>query len=236
MRVLITRPRADAERLAAEIHALGHTTFVEPLIEIAIREGPALPLENVQALVFTSANGARAAARRTPERALPVVAVGPATAEEARALGFTNVSESGGEGVDGLARHIRDTLTPNAGALLHLTGTATAGDLSGALAAAGFAVRTEQVYDAHPAETLSGALSAGLTGGLIDAAMFYSPRTASLFAALVDAADLAASCRHLTAVALSPAVAQALRGVPFRKVLVAAHATTPAMLAALGSL
>jgi hypothetical protein len=40
----------------------------------------------------------------------------------------------------------------------------------------------------------------------------------------------------MTAIALSPAVAEALRGVPFRKVLVAAHATTPAMLEALSSL
>jgi uroporphyrinogen-III synthase len=236
MRVLITRPRADAERLAAEIHALGHTTLIEPLIDIETREGPALNLEGIQALVFTSANAARAAARRTPERALAVVAVGPATTAEARALGFTNVSESAGEGVGGLARHIRATLTPGAGVLLHPTGTATAGDLRAALAAAGFAVRSEQIYDAHAAETLSGALTAELTGGLIDAVMFFSPRTASLFAALVSAADLTASCERLTAIALSPAVAEALRGVPFRKVLVAAHATTPAMLEALGRL
>jgi uroporphyrinogen-III synthase len=233
MRVLLTRPRPDADAFAAQLHARGHSTIVEPLIDIRFFDGPALDLAGVQALAFTSANGVRAAARRTIERALTVVAVGPATAAEAAAAGFLSVSQSPGEGVDGLAQHIRSTLKPSAGSLLHATGTVTAGDLRAALARDGFAVRPERLYEARSADALSGALCAELAAGAIDAAAFFSPRTASLFAALAEAENLASACRSVTALALSQAVANALDSLVFREVRVAAHPTAEAMLALL---
>ena len=86
MRVLITRPRHDAEAFAALLHARGHTTFIEPLIDIEFRSGPPLDLNGVQAIALTSANGARAAAARTAERNIRTIAVGPATAAAVRAF------------------------------------------------------------------------------------------------------------------------------------------------------
>jgi uroporphyrinogen-III synthase len=230
MRVLITRPRTDAEELAARLHALGHSTFIEPLIDIVTRKGPPLDLAGVQALLFTSANGARAAAARTVQRAISVVAVGPATAAAARAAGFLNVVESQGEGVAGLAAHVRTTLTPGKGALLHPAGTATAGDLAASLSAHGFVVRRETLYEARAAESISGALSAELGAGSIAAAMFFSPRTASLFANLIAAAGLVLTCRTIEALALSEAVANALAPLAFRRISIAAKPETSAML------
>lgn len=231
--ILVTRPRADAVAFSTRLHALGHTTIVEPLIDIAYLDGPMLDLTGIQALAFTSANGARAAARRTSERAIPVVAVGPTTAAEARTLGFANVSESSGEGVDGLSRHILATLKPAAGSILHPTGTVTAGDLKASLTAAGFAARTERIYEAHAAESLSGALTAELAASLVDTVTFFSPRTATLFATLTEAENLASACRSMMAVALSAAVANALQPLAFREIRIAAEPTAEAMLARL---
>lgn len=233
MRVLITRPFEDAEPLAARLQALGHTTLVEPLIDIVFADGPEVDLTGVQALLFTSANGARAAARRTPARNVPVLAVGPATAAAARSLGFTNVTESTGEGVEGLAATIRATRDPKAGALLHVTGTVTAGDLKASLVPQGFTVRVERLYEARAAQNLSGAIAAELEGGLIDAALFFSPRTADLFVALIRAANFETACAKMRALALSPAVAKALGHLPFRAVETAAHPTADALLARL---
>ncbi|MEQ1863468.1 MAG: uroporphyrinogen-III synthase [Micropepsaceae bacterium] len=230
MHVLITRPRRDADELAARLHALGHSTFIEPLIDIVARAGPPLDLSGVQALLLTSANGARAAATRTAERAILVLAVGPATAATARQLGFLNVSESGGEGVEGLARHARATLTSTKGTLLHPAGTATAGDLQASLQSAGFVVRKEVIYEARAAEALSGALTAELGAVSITASMFFSPRTAALFASLTAAAGLAPACRGIVALTLSEAVAKALAPLVFRRLLVAAQPETDAML------
>jgi uroporphyrinogen-III synthase len=229
MRVLITRPRLDAEALADGLHAMGHATIIEPLIEIVLTDGPTLDLKGTQALLFTSANGARAAARRTPERALPVIAVGPATAAEAKTQNFTAVTESSGEGVDGLAATVRTRLKPGAGSLLHVTGSVTAGDLAAALKP-DFTVSIERLYEAHAADSLSGALMAELSAGVIDAATFFSPRTAALFAGLIVATNLEHTCATMTAATLSNAVAKALSPLRFRKVLVAARPTAEALL------
>jgi uroporphyrinogen-III synthase len=230
MRVLITRPRPDADELAARLHARGHTTFIEPLIDIVMRDGPPLDLSGVQALLFTSANGARAAAMRTTERALPVFAVGPATAATARALDFVDVTESPGEGVEGLAQQVRAGLTPAKGTLLHPTGTVTAGDLQASLEPHGFIVCRQVIYEARAADALSGALVAELGAGSIAAAMFFSPRTAVLFATLTAAAGLAPACRGVVAMALSQAVANALAPLTFRHLSVAAKPQTNAIL------
>lgn len=228
MRVLITRPRPDAEAFAKSLHALGHTTLIEPLIDIAFEAGPPLDLRGVQALLFTSANGVRAAARRTTERTIRVLAVGPATAAEAAAQGFTRVAESSGKGVDALAQTARATLKPADGALVHATGSVSAGDLKAALAPSGFAVRTEQLYQARAARRLTSALIAELAAGRIDVATFFSPRTARVFAELL--APHASSCASIVALALSPAVAAALAPVRFRKTLVAAQPNAASLL------
>lgn len=228
MRVLVTRPRHDAEAFAALLHARGHTTIIEPLIDIAFRAGAELDLSNVQAIALTSANGARAAAHRTTNRSIKVLAVGPATAAEAKALGFINVSQSPGDDVDGLAAHIRATESPAAGAIVHATGSVTAGNLKAALP--DFTVGTEQLYDAHAADSFSGALTAELEAGLIDAATFFSPRTAALFANLVQNAGLETHCPRLDAVCLSAAVANALAPLAFRTVRIAEKPVSEAML------
>ncbi|MBP6011416.1 MAG: uroporphyrinogen-III synthase [Alphaproteobacteria bacterium] len=228
MRVLVTRPRHDAEAFAALLHARGHTTIIEPLIDIDFRSGPPLDLKGVQAIALTSANGARATAARTPARDIRIIAVGPATAAEAKVLGFRNVDESPGEGVNGLAAHIAATLKPTAGAILHATGTVTAGDLKAALPA--FTVRTAQIYEAHAAQTLSGAVTTELTAGLIDAVTLFSPRTATLFATLIQNTGLEPACGRVQALCLSAAVANALAPLAFRRVQTAEKPTAAALL------
>ncbi len=234
MRILITRPRIDAEPFALAIRALGHDPVIEPLIEIAMLMGAPLDLNGVQALVLTSANGARAAAQRTTARDIVVVAVGTATATAARVAGFRNVSVSSGEGVEALAAFVRMTLRSVDGALIHPTSGIAAGDLAGALRSHGFTVRRETIYEARAVEHLSGAVVAELSAGLIDAAAFFSPRTAGLFAELVGDEGLEAACGRMTAICLSPAVASALTPLRFEAVKVAEKASTEAMLEQIG--
>ena len=69
MRILITRPRDDAEPFARAVMALGHDAVIEPLLDIVYPAGALLDLKGVQAILLTSANGARAAALRTTARA-----------------------------------------------------------------------------------------------------------------------------------------------------------------------
>jgi uroporphyrinogen-III synthase len=234
VRILITRPREDAEPFARALKALGHEVVIEPLLNVVFLPGAALDLIGVQALVLTSANGARAVAKRTEARNINTVAVGPATADAARAAGFAHVSESGGEGVQALASFVQHTLRSSDGALLHAAGSVTAGDLAGALEACGFSVRREVIYDAQPVDHLSGAVVAEFSAGLIDAVTFFSPRTAALFVELAEEENLEPGLARVRAICLSPAVAAALAPVRFATIKVAEKPSQDAMLAALG--
>src|SRR5260370_9667428 len=96
MRALVTRPRAEAEGLAAALAARGITAIVEPLLEIYYRDAPSPDLAGVQAILCTSANGVRALARLSNERAVPLLAVGEASAARARDHRFTRIESARG--------------------------------------------------------------------------------------------------------------------------------------------
>lgn len=232
LHVLVTRPRPDAIALVAELERRGHSVLQQPLLEIEIVANVPLDLDGAQALLFTSANGVRAFVARSGRRDLPVYAVGDATAGEAKAQGFVAVESAGGA-VDDLAALVRGKVEPEDGALLHVSGSAVAGDLSGLLTSDGFAVRREQLYTARKVSGIDAAVRAALSAGTLDAVLFFSPRSAATFVTLVQAADVAGACEKLTAVCLSDAVAAALAPIPWRRVKVAERPNQESLLASL---
>lgn len=239
MRILVTRPAAAAATLAARLTAAGHEAIPEPLLTIVrdpdAGERLAPALDGAQAVLFTSANGVDAFAAATPRRDFPVFAVGDASARAARAAGFAAVESAGGD-VASLATLVAMRLRPEGGPLVHGSGHDVAGDLAGALAAAGFTVRAVALYRAEPVAELSPVTVAALRAGRLDAALFFSPRTASSFVRLAAAAGLQAACAGMAAVALSPAVAAALGALAWRRLAVASEPTETALLEALDRL
>ena len=228
--VLISPPVADAGPLAAVLAARGIAARLEPLLLIEFSPGPPLALADAQAILATSANGVRALSLRTECRALPLFAVGDATAREAREQGFITVESASGD-VAALAALVKRRLDPTQGTLLHVAGTALAGDLAADLASAGFACRREVLYRARTAEGLSEETAAALREGLIDGVLLYSPRTAATFVHLVRAAGLAAQCVRLHAFCLSAAVAAAVNQIAWKAVVTAAMPTEAALVA-----
>ena len=235
LRALVTRPREDAAELAAALAARGIEAVIEPLIEIHFRAEPTPDLSGAQAVLCTSANGVRALARLGAERTLPLLAVGDATAARARAEGFTAVDSAGGD-VTALARLARDRLCRDGGRLVHIAGSAVAGDLAGELRAAGFEVERLVLYEARPAAALSAASAQALGSGLIDFTLFFSPRTATTFVRLADRAGVTEALQHTTALSISAAADAALGGARFRNRRIAAAPNQPALLAAVDTL
>src|SRR5260221_6410979 len=178
MRALITRPIEDSGGLAAALSLRGVTPLSEPLLTIQPVPHPRMTLDGVQAVLLTSANGARAFGRATARRDLAVFAVGDATAQAARALGFAEIASAGGN-VDDLTELVTARLDPRRGALLHAAGSAVAGDLAGRLTGAGFQVHRSVLYDAAPVAALTEAAVVRLRRRHIAAAFFFSPRTAA---------------------------------------------------------
>jgi len=235
MKVLVTRPEADAAPIAAELAARGHAVMVEPLLTIVAKPDAVVDLSDVQALALTSANGARALAERTTRRDLPVFAVGDATAAAARAAGFAAIESAGGD-VGALASLIASRLGPGAGAIFHPAARHVAGDLKGNLEAAGFTVRRVALYESEPSPALSEATAAALRDGRIDAALFFSPRTGRTFVRLLTKSRLTAVCGRMIAVCLSQAVAEDIKRLPWRALHIAAQPTQAALLDGLAAL
>jgi len=227
MRLIVTRPAEDAAPLAARLRARGHDAVIAPMLEIepAAEE---VDVRGVQALAFTSAQAPRLATASWP-RHLPVFAVGDATAAAARAAGFAHVDSAAGD-VAALARLIAARCDPASGAILHLSGEPAAGDLTGNLAARGFAARRQVVYRTRAAATMPPAAAAALRAGAADGVAFLSPRAARSFVTLARKAALADMLRQVTAFVLSPAVADAAEPGLWRQVVIAPRPDLDAVL------
>lgn len=206
LRVWVTRARPGADETAERLTGLGHDPLVAPVLEV--RElSPAIDLDGVAALAFTSRNGVAAFARLSPERRLPVFTVGDATAEAARAAGFADVRSAGGD-VVAIAALIGRHAPELDGVVLHAGAREPAGDLPGLLAGRARlrAVALYETVDADPADALA-RLDA------LDAALVHSPKAGRRLAALLDPADGA----RLSFACISPAAAEPLAERGFKK-------------------
>jgi uroporphyrinogen-III synthase len=87
MKVVVTRPRAQAGPLVARLQAEGHEVVECPLIEIEPTDDP-VDVEGYDWVIVTSPNGASELAARATGQLPRVAAVGPGTAETLRDLGI----------------------------------------------------------------------------------------------------------------------------------------------------
>ncbi len=232
MRLLVTRPRADADAFAQTLRMRGHVAIVAPVMKVLPHDGPPLGLDRVQAVLATSANGIRALAARTARRDVPLYAVGPQTAEAAEQAGFVTVTHAEGDAA-ALVEFVAARADPAKGVLLHAAGEETAGRLAQSLQARGFGVEVKVLYGAHPVAVLPQAARTSLENGTLEGVLLFSPRSAKTFSALVTDAGLAAPCGDLTAFCISAATAAALAPLTFGRMAVAGAPNQDAILALL---
>ena len=236
-RLLLTRPREDSLALAEILSRHGVDALIEPMMTIRIDEDARLDLAGAQAILLTSANGARALAAAAPGRAarqLPVLAVGCATAQAARDAGFDAVTAANGD-VDALAALALDRLRPAAGRLVHVAGRVSTGDLAVRLQGAGFEAERVPLYEAVAARTLTPPARRALEAQALAGVALFSPRTARLFAKLVRESGLDRAARALTAFCLSQAVAEAAETLSWQRVCVAATPRQESLVACVTS-
>lgn len=213
MRLLVTRPEPDAGRQAEQLAARGHEALLAPLLAIEFDRAVPLQLAGAQALLATSRNALRALASHPAfgeALKLPLVAVGDATAGEAQALGFADVTIGPGTGAK-LAKLIVRDFEPERGPLVHLSGDMIAFDLKSALEAEGFVVRRFVLYRAVPEAALPAQALSLLEAGELDGVILMSPRTAKTFAELAARHGLVTQANGLVCYCLSEAVAEAVR-------------------------
>lgn len=231
MRVLVTRPRAEAERTAAALARRGHAAILAPMLEIetvdaSIRAG------EWAGLLLTSGNAARALVGHPARDALlglPVFAVGKQTGLSARELGFGSVTSADGDGGD-LVRLIL-TQNPNLAApYIYLAGNDRARDLGAELAVNGIKVETVAIYRANAADALPDTVKEALAQKAIGGVLHFSRRTAAIFCDCVGSAGLIGPVQQLAHCALSPRAAEPLAALGVRDVRIAARPDEDALL------
>ena len=215
--LLILRPEPGASATATLAGARGFSTIVAPLFHIRPLAWAAPATAGIDAVMLTSANAARNAGPGLAAfRALPLYAVGAATAVAAHAIGFAEVRTGEADAATLLALAEADGRRH----ILHL-----AGREHRPLAGEDIAVTRRLVYAADATDTLATAARAALAAGAI--ALLHSPRAARLFRALAEDASLVVATMKVAAI--SPA-ALAAAGDGWRASAAATVPTDDALL------
>ena len=208
-RVIVLRPEPGASATVARARDLGLDAVAIPLFEVEPVAWQAPDASDFDALLLTSANAVRRGGSKLEAlRALPVHAVGAATAEAARDAGFV-IASSGSGGVDELL----DSLEPGL-RLLHLCGEdrrAPAGPRQPNTAIPVYRSRT-----IDPPPDLGHA-----TGSVV---LIHSPRAGQRFAQLTDE-------RGTIAIAAVSGAAAAIVGTGWGEIQVAPEPSDDALLA-----
>lgn len=201
--LLLTRPQAEAERTAQELEEVGFRVTLAPVMAIKpLACAPfATPPEGV---LLTSQHAVPALRKLKVRKHTPIIAVGPATADAAKAEGYTQVQVADGHALS-LVPMVKARLRPPA-ALAYLRGAEVRHDLHTILMKEGYRVESRRVYRTTPLSALPTEAEQALIEGTLDALLFYSARTVEHFAALTPQ-----GWTRLRVIAVSKAVAEAAR-------------------------
>ena len=217
MRIWVTRAQPQAAATAARLGALGHEAIVAPVIETRPVAFGLDEFADIGALAVTSQAAVAALAPFVSKLcALPVYAVGDATAQAAREAGFDRADSAAGR-VSDLVDLILSA--PIQGTILHACAREPAGDLVGDLMRSARPARRLVVYETVP-------LTAAMIPGQIDAVMIHSAQAARAVAEMI----LPHQAEPLGLYGLSTDVVLPLKRFNFAKIVVAPFANEQSIL------
>jgi uroporphyrinogen-III synthase len=234
MRVAIFRPEPQASRMAERLRASGVETVVAPMLVVQSADDPVgriLSGDRPAALFVTSQNAIHALSRdpRLGEvLAVPVVAVGTATADAARLAGFGSVLDAAGDG-PAAVQLIETHFGSAGGRVVWVAGSKRSDALDDRLRRIGFAVDVVIAYHAEARNCLDSDMIAALMEGRINIVVIASARTAASLQAALVATGLVGRMGATRLVAISEAAARPLAG-SFAAVEIAARADGDALI------
>ena len=211
MRVLLTRPEADAKKTAGRLKTLGHEAVICPLFEIAATQTPS-PAGTFDALIATSAHAFQGHTENVAHlRSLPLYLVGERSALAARELGFTQIVHVAPDAKTLAVAIAHEKI--RARTFLYLAGRERRPELEASLAALGHAIAPWIVYETSETENISALVQEWRTG-MLDAVMHFSPRSAALYRAHALNAGMIAQALQPLQIVISSRAAEALGDAP----------------------
>ncbi|MEQ1943622.1 uroporphyrinogen-III synthase [Mesorhizobium sp. VNQ89] len=231
-RVLVTRPEPGASETTRRLETLGFQPIKLPLQETRPLpvDDSAFP-EDVSIVVIPSASAVHHSSRGLLNKwaDIPCLAVGQATARVARAAGFTQVREGGGD-----AESLADDIIANrpAGVVGYMCGKVRRPVFEQRLTAAGIPVCVVETYDTVPIARDEEAVIDALGEGPIDHSLVYSANAAELLLDLMTRETLQNLFASTTWICISARVAE-LFPEDRNKIVIAQEPNEGALLEAL---
>lgn len=235
-RILVTRPEPGAGQTGDRLDAAGFDPVLLPLSKIGPLSDLMIPVDdNVAAVALTSANAVR---YLTDEQLrsiadLPVYAVGPATADEARISGL-QVDWTDKGSAESLAWEMARRLRQGR-KILYLAGRVRRPDFERALAAADVPVDVIEIYDTELVSYTTEKMVDLLSHPPVAAVLVYSVIAAEQISRIVEDPDLSHLLESAVFLCLSKRIGQALKGVSETQITVARKPDEEAVLEILTS-
>lgn len=253
MRVLVTRPQPGAARTAARLSELGHDVVVMPLFEASVTAamGDLPPVTEIGGLIATSARAfdmfEGIPLSETGLSTMPVHAVGSATAQAARLVGFEHVHEGGGTAQALLQALIVDLPVVASGAdvafsrvlrkpLVYLAGVPRTPVLEAGLRAHQIGHTVVECYQMHEISYSTDILKTDILSPAPDVILFYSANAARSFTELEKAVALDEAIESKHFICLSETVAAELPRAWQPRVRVAERPDEDSLLESLSAL
>ncbi|WP_108819200.1 uroporphyrinogen-III synthase [Pseudovibrio sp. Alg231-02] len=208
MKILVTRPQPQADKTAQKLIAMGHEVIVEPMLSFQPLTVDGDVAGDAKAIAVTSANAIEALVFNglvSQLQHLPLYSVGEATAKAAEASGFQEIICADGD-VDSLGGLIADS--KQAGPVFYPAAIDRSGDLAGQLEQQGIACRMVEVYQMAAATGFSEKTRELIAAGMLDCALFYSPRTIQIFLSLSNLEKTIVFLNSMKALCVSKRVAE----------------------------
>lgn len=227
MQVLVTRPTNDSRRTAKRLIAAGHVPVIAPVLTIEPTAAPP-PAGRFDALIVTSANGARQLDALPGWSDNVIYAVGPRTADAIRERGNPTVLHVADGDAISLSAMIQNDLSTRA-SLLHVTAINHKLEPEASLRRAGYNLTTWTVYQALAQARLPKEAREALAEKRLDAAIHYSRRSVEILTSLIQAENLEVVFRELEHFCLSADVSEPLNSLKIKKISVAAAPSEDAL-------
>ncbi len=221
--ILLTRPQAQSEQLAARLKNLGHTVYICPMLEIEKCSYAPVNFETYDAIILTSQNALEVSKLETSK---PVFCVGQALQVQLKEQSCTNIIMAP------TAKDLADEIEKSAyRSFMYLRGEDIRHDLKAALP--GKHIEECIVYKAHTLQDIPEDIQALLQEGGIDVALFFSVRTGQAFTEAIQSAGLTDTLKRTKALCLSAPVLESVSVLPWKDSKAAAHPDTDSLLSLL---
>lgn len=232
MHVLITRPKDESINLEIKLKDYGFKVHKLPIIEITTIFENKTQIEEelskkIRFAIITSPSGAKALVKLTNLRDFEILTIGDKTGSILKENGFLNVKIIK-KTAENLAKHIVENFTPNDKKIIYFSGSNISFDIIKYLELHKFNASEIIIYNSE--KLLNIDLKFSLIAKQLDAALFFSARTAQIFVDEVITNGIESELVNCTAVCLSNNIAKTLNKIKWKNIITSNQVTEDSLL------